>query len=73
MKTLNMNDHIYMALVDCAEDNMENDESKNLQSFKIEKSYDEIAIAISELLERKGFMLVQKDYNYENKSYENRS
>ena len=69
MKTLNLNDEIYMALVDCAEDYTEENESKNLQSFRIDKSYDEIAIAVSELMERRGFLLVQKNWNFENKTY----
>lgn len=68
MKTLNLNDEIYMALVDCAED-YDNDLSK----LRKDKSNSEIAELITDMLEKRGFMLVQKDYNYENKSYENRS
>lgn len=61
MKELNLNDEIYMALVDCAEDYMEIDESKNLQSFRIDNSYTDISEKITELLERRGYALVQKN------------
>jgi hypothetical protein len=64
MKELNLNDEIYMALVDCAED-----WNDDLSKFKEDNNNDLIAQAISDLLEKRGFMLVQKDWNYENKTY----
>jgi hypothetical protein len=65
MEEVNLNDEIYMALVDSAEDYNDDD----LSQFRKDKSNCEIAEAICNMLEKRGYVLMQKNWNYENKIY----